>query len=296
MIIPPYLKKGDTVAIIAPARFIEIAEIKSFQLWAHSCGWKVLTAPRLFGKFHQFSGTADERAQDIQWALENSEIKAVFSARGGYGCTQLIDKIKTYDFCRNPKWWIGFSDITTLHLTLQNQGLASIHGPMVMQFNLQHEFNEINQRYLYNALTGNALNIGLRENDIVHKSNFEGQLVGGNLSLIYAFAGISKMNNKGKVLFIEDLDEYLYHIDRMICSLKLGGVFDGLNALVVGSMIDMKDNTIPFGKNTKQIILDHLGNEGFPIIFDFPSGHNKENIAMKLGMYCTFEGNSFSQI
>ena len=296
MVVPSYLKKGDTIAIIAPARFIEVSEIKAFELWANTNGWNVVTAPNLFGKYNQFSGSIDERVSDIEWALKNEDVKAVFCARGGYGCTQLLERINDFNFVQNPKWWIGFSDITTLHLTLQNQGLASIHAPMVMQFNLQNEFNETNQRYLFNALTGNTINIGLRDNEILNKSNFEGQLIGGNLSLIFAHAGISKMNNLGKVLFIEDLDEYLYHMDRMICSLKLGGAFEGLKALVVGSMMEMNDNVIPFGKNVKEIILEHLGNEGFPIIFDFPSGHDKENIAMKLGMYCTFEGNTFSQI
>jgi muramoyltetrapeptide carboxypeptidase len=296
MVIPSYLKKGDSIAIIAPARFIEVSEIKSFQLWANANDWNIVTAPNLFGKYHQFSGTIDERVADIEWALNNQEVKAVFCARGGYGCTQLLEHIQKFDFAKNPKWWIGFSDITSLHLTLQNQDLASIHGPMVMQFNLQNEFNETNQRYLFNALTGTAINVGLRDNEILNKSDFEGQLIGGNLSLIFAHAGISKMNNQGKVLFIEDLDEYLYHIDRMICSLKMGGVFEGLKALVVGSMIEMNDHTIPFGKNAKEIILEHLGDEGFPIIFDFPAGHDKENIAMKLGMCCTFVGNTFSQI
>lgn len=296
MIVPSYLKKGDTIAIIAPARFVEVSEIKAFQIWANANGWNVVTAPNLFGKFHQFSGTVNERVSDIEWALQNEDVKAVFCARGGYGCTQLLEQIQKFDFTSNPKWWIGFSDITTLHLTLQNQGIASIHGPMVMQFNLENEFKESNHRYLFNALTGAAINVGLRDNEILNQSNFEGQLVGGNLSLIFAHAGIAKMNNKGKVLFIEDLDEYLYHIDRMLCSLKLGGVFEGLNALVVGSMIQMNDNAIPFGKNAKEIIKEHLGNEEFPIIFDFPSGHDKENIAMKLGMYCTFEGKTFSQL
>jgi len=296
MIVPSYLKKGDTIAIIAPARYIEVSEIKAFQLWANANGWSVVTSPNLFGKYHQFSGIIDERVADIEWALQNEDVKAVFCARGGYGCTQLLEQIQKFDFRNNPKWWIGFSDITTLHLTLQNQGLASIHGPMVIQFNLRNEFNESNHRYLFKALTGNDINVGLKDKKILNKSNFEGQLVGGNLSLIFAHASIAKMNNIGKVLFIEDLDEYLYHIDRMIYSLKMGGVFDGLSALVVGSMIQMNDNPIPFGKNPKEIILEHLGNEGFPIIFDFPSGHDKENIAMKLGMYCTFEGNTFSQI
>jgi len=296
MIIPPYLKKGDTIAIIAPARFIEPKEIKSFESWANHCGWKVLTAPNTFGKFHQFSGTVDERVNDIKWALENPEVKAVFCARGGYGCTQLIGKIEKFDFITKPKWWIGFSDITTLHLTLQNQGLPSIHGPMVMQFNLNHEHHELNQRHLYNALSGIANHFGLRNYEMVNAVPFEGQIIGGNLSLLFAHSGISKQNFIEKVLFIEDLDEYLYHIDRMICSLKLGGTFSGLKALIVGSMIDMKDNTIPFGKNVKEIILEHLENEGFPIIFDFPAGHDQQNIALKLGMNCTFDGHTFSQI
>jgi muramoyltetrapeptide carboxypeptidase len=296
MIIPPYLQKGDTIAVVAPARFIEPKEIKSFEAWAKKCGWRVISAPNAFGKHHQFSGTIEERVNDIKWALENEEVKAVFSARGGYGCTQLLEHIQAFDFLSSPKWWVGFSDITTLHLTFQNQGLASIHGPMVMQFNLSNPHHELNQRHLFNALSGISNHFGLRNYDSVNLASFEGQIVGGNLSLLFAHSGVAKQNFGGKVLFIEDLDEYLYHIDRMICSLKLGGTFTGLKALIVGSMIDMRDNTIPFGKNVKEIILEHLENEGFPIIFDFPAGHDQQNIALKLGMNCTFDGHTFSQI
>ncbi len=296
MIIPPYLTKGDTIGIIAPARFIRPSEVSAFRKWAQSCGWKVVTSPNLFGENHQFSGSIEERVADIQWAFENPEIKAVFCARGGYGCTQLLESLEHVDFTSNPKWWVGFSDITTLHLTLQNQGLASIHGPMVMQFNLENSFNESNQRHLYNALSGFANHVGLRNLEVFNQSDFEGQLVGGNLSLLFAHSGIVNKNYEGKVLFIEDLDEYYYHIDRMMCSLKLAKTFQGIRGLIVGSMIDMRDNVIPFGKNVKEIILEHLENEGFPIIFDFPSGHDKQNIALKLGMNCTFEGYTFSQI
>lgn len=296
MIIPPYLKKGDTIGIIAPARFIKPNEVAAFRKWAQSCGWNVVTAPNLFGENHQFSGTVEERVADIRWALENQDLKAVFCARGGYGCTQLLESLGDFDFTSNPKWWVGFSDITTLHLTIQNQGMASIHGPMVMQFNLENSFNESNQRHLFNALTGVSNHIGLRALEVINQADFEGQLVGGNLSLLFAHSGVVHKNYEGKVVFIEDLDEYVYHIDRMICSLKLAKTFKGIRALVVGSMIDMRDNTIHFGKNAKEIILEHLENEGFPIIFDFPAGHDKQNIALKLGMNCTFEGYTFSQI
>ncbi len=296
MIVPKYLQPGDTIAIVAPARSIKLPETKKFQTWAKSCGWNVVFSPNLFGEYHQFSGTAENRAQDLKWAAENTEVKAVFCARGGYGCTQLLEKITDIDFLSNPKWWIGFSDITTLHLTFQNQGLASIHGPMVMQFNLENPHHELNQRYLFNALTGNANYYGLRNCEIMNHASFEGQLVGGNLSLLFAHSGIVAKNYKGKVLFIEDLDEYLYHMDRMICSLKMAGTFKGIKALIVGSMIDMKDHTIPFGKNIKEIILENLENEGFPIIFDFPAGHDQQNIALKLGINCTFDGHTFSQI
>lgn len=296
MIVPEYLKPGDTIAIIAPARSIKPNEIKKFKAWAQSCGWNLLLSPNLFGEHHQFSGTVQERADDILWALNEPSIKAVFCARGGYGCTQLLEILGEYNFLSSPKWWVGFSDITTLHLHFQNLGLASIHGPLVMQFNLQNPHSELNQRHLFNALSGNSNHFGLRNFDMVNVHSFEGQLVGGNLSLIFAHAGVVKKDYQGKVLFMEDLDEYLYHIDRMICSLKLGGMFKGINALILGSMIDMKDNTIPFGKNVKEIILEHLGNEGFPIIFDFPAGHDQQNIALKLGMNCTFDGHTFSQL
>lgn len=296
MIVPEYLKPGDSVAIIAPARSIKPNEIKNFKAWAQSCGWNVLLSPNLFGEHHQFSGTVQERSADILWALNEPTVKAVFCARGGYGCTQLIETIQEFDFLSQPKWWVGFSDITTLHLHFQYVGIASLHGPMVMQFNLENPYHELNQRHLFNAISGRSNHFGLRNFDISNSCSFEGQLVGGNLSLLYAHSGVVKKDFEGKVLFIEDLDEYLYHIDRMICSLKLGGTFKGIRALILGSMIDMKDHSIPFGKNVKEIILEHLGNEGFPIIFDFPAGHDQQNIALKLGMNCTFDGHTFSQL
>ena len=296
IIVPEPLKKGDTIAIIAPARSIEIHETNAFKLWANQCGRTVVDAPNLYGKFHQFSGTIEQRVNDIHWAFSNSEVKAIFCARGGYGSAQLIDFISKDIVISNPKWLVGFSDITTLHLWLNQRGICSIHGPMVAQFNLNHNYQESNQRYLFECLTGKTSKIGCRQLQSHNLRPFSGMLTGGNLSLIFANAASSNaLNNHGKVVFIEDLDEYLYHVDRMICSLKTRGYFEGIEALIVGSMIDMNDNAVPFGSSCMELLIDHLGNFNFPILFDFPAGHDKENIALKLGFGCTFDGTTFIQ-
>jgi len=298
MIIPQYLKPGDKIALVAPARYMDLEQLKPFQNWAVKNQWDLVLAPNLGSRFHQLGGTENERLSDIVWVLENPEIKAVFSARGGYGTLRLFNDLQNLDFVKHPKWWVGFSDLTVLHALLTQKGLASIHGPMAMQFAQQNPFLSENQQSLEDALNGKFQRIPF-ENVLCsseQNASCEGILWGGNLSMIYTLAAAGELPNlKGKVLFIEDIDEYLYHIDRMLRALEISGLFDGIAGLIVGSMTDMKDHEIPFGWNVSQIICDVLENCPFPIIYGVPCGHDQKNFSLKLGMSIKFDGETLFQ-
>ncbi len=294
MIIPPYLNPGDKIAIVSPARFMEMEQLQPFENWANKNGWEIVLAPNLGKRFNQFGGTENERVSDIKWALENPDVKAVFSARGGYGTLRLFHELNQLDFENHPKWWVGFSDLTVLHAILSRQNLASIHGPMVMQFAQENSFLSENQQSLKASLTGSAQIFPF---EFSKGNTFEGPLWGGNLSIIFTLLAAGQMPDlTGKVLFIEDIDEYVYHIDRMMQALEIAGVFQGLSALIVGSMSDMKDHEIPFGWNAHEIIQDILKKYDFPIIWGVPCGHDQKNFSLKLGMSIKFDGETLTQL
>lgn len=295
---------GDTVVLIAPARSISQNEIRQFKEWVEEQGWKIEFAPNVFEVFHQFSGTDQHRAQDLIWAFGHPTAKAIFCARGGYGSIRTLnaaDKILG-SFCdwlslQSPKWFVGFSDMTTIHSALQSIGCSSIHGPLASQWSTKHNWASTNQHRLVDVLNGKKTQMDFSELPNINLKSFQGMLIGGNLSLIYASLGTKyQLETSGKVVLIEDVDEYLYHIDRMLIALDMAGVFNEISGLLVGSMVEMKDNTVPFGFSARDSITSLLGNRGFPIVFDVPIGHNEQNIAVKLGFDCTFEGNIFTQI
>lgn len=321
-----YLLPGDTVLLIAPSRSVSKADVVAFSRWVDSQGWKLEYSPNLFEVEHQFAGSDQHRAEDVIWATTHPTAKAIFTARGGYGCVRTVSKAE--DLCdamqgqllvgdsmteysteenamksivypdsglvkllkHSPaKWLVGFSDITWLHLLFAKANLQSIHGPVATQWNLTHGHIDQNISHLAKTLMGDIVSLDLSNSDVVRSKPFTGEVVGGNLSLLYASLGTPfQPNTAGKALFIEDLDEYYYHIDRMLFSLKLAGLFDGIKGLLVGSMIDMNDNGVPFGKSVKSMITELLSGYNFPIIFDVPVGHDEENISIKLGAECTF--------
>lgn len=296
MIIPTALKPGDHVALIAPARAVSPDEIMAFENWCLSQHLVLKKGRHLFGRLHQFSGTAEERAADLREAWLDPAVKAVFCARGGYGSVHLLDLLHDLDWLKNPKWLVGFSDITTLHLHLNNLGLATLHAPMAIHWNASHEHATANISNIERALFNNQVEINLTGANLIKPQPFSGDLCGGNLSLIYAALGTPEQpKTQGKVLFLEDLDEYLYHIDRMMTALKRAGLLHGLSALLIGGMSDMKDNTVPFGYSAAEIILTACRDYDYPVIFDFPAGHTEKNICLKLGAHCTFDGQFFRQ-
>ena len=306
---PVYLIPGDTVLLIAPSRSVSELDVAAFSRWVSAQGWRLEYAPNLFEVEHQFAGSDQHRAEDLIWAITHPTAKAIFTARGGYGCVRTVSKAE--ELCdamggissliellkQSPaKWLVGFSDITWLHLLFAKANFQSIHGPVATQWNLTHGHIDQNISHLAKTLVGDIVSLDLSNSDVVRSKPFAGELVGGNLSLLYASLGTSvQPNTAGKVLFIEDLDEYYYHIDRMLFSLKLAGLFDGIQGLLVGSMIDMNDNAVPFGRSVKTMITELLACYDFPIIFDVPVGHDEENISIKLGADCNFEYSILTQ-
>ncbi|OFX80105.1 MAG: LD-carboxypeptidase [Bacteroidetes bacterium GWE2_29_8] len=284
MLIPQILKKGDKIGIVAPARKISHDEIKNAVDYITSWGYEVVFGDSLFADSNQYAGTDDDRANDFQKMLNNNEIKAILCARGGYGSLRIIDMLDFSNYQINPKWIIGYSDITVFHLTSNlKYNIASLHATMPINFpDINNPNNAVND--LKSILQGEPISYKSSNNSYNKKGTMWGPVVGGNLSVLYSLQGSFDINLlKDKVLFIEDLDEYLYHIDRMIISMKRAGWFKEINGLIVGGMTDMRDNTIPFGKNPCEIITEALAEYNFPICFDFPSGHIEENIPIILG-------------
>jgi muramoyltetrapeptide carboxypeptidase len=287
MIIPPYLKKGDTVALVCTARKFTPEEaqpaIELFQSW----GLNVKLGKTVGLDNFQLGGSDEERANDFQEMLDNPEIKAIWCARGGYGTVRIIDKINFSNFQNNPKWIMGFSDVTVLHSHIQNLGVATLHS--IMPFSVPKADDKAKES-LKKALFGEAISYEVQNSTYNKKGKTTGTLVGGNLSILYSLLGSnSSINTTDKILFIEDLDEYLYHVDRMMMNLRRNGYFDKIKGIIVGGMTDMHDNSIPFGRNASEIILDITQEYNIPICFDFPAGHLSDNRALIFGKEIRFE-------
>lgn len=289
MIIPPYLTEGDTVALAAPARKISKSEILPAEKWLRKVGFNVFYDDRLFAEDHQFAGDDNLRAQYFQDLLDNDEVKAVWCVRGGYGSAKIIDRLDFTRFQQHPKWICGYSDITVFHSHLQqNLQTATIHAVMPINVTDENTQTPAVQSFL-NALTGQNLTYELEVHPLSRPQPFSGILTGGNLSMLYSLVGSpSDINTEDKVLFIEDLDEYLYHIDRMVLNLKRSGKLSGIKALLVGHLSDMHDNTIPFGKTAEEIVADECRDFAFPLVFNVPAGHLPDNRAFRMG--CKIEG------
>ncbi|HOT89579.1 MAG TPA: LD-carboxypeptidase, partial [Bacteroidales bacterium] len=254
--------------------------ITKFREW----GFQVLLSEALYAEDHQFAGTDQQRLSGFQKLLDNNTVKAIIIARGGYGTVRLIDEIDFTSFKKNPKWIIGYSDVTVLHSHIhQNFGIETIHATMPLNFPKNNN-ESIALSSLYNALTNNNIEYIINRLSTEKTGETTGILTGGNLSLLYALSGtVSDIYTNGKILFLEDIDEYLYHIDRMILQLKRCGKLKNLAGLIVGGMTDMKDNQIPFGKNAYEIIADAVKEYDYPVCYGFPAGHMEDNRALILG-------------
>jgi muramoyltetrapeptide carboxypeptidase len=287
MIIPKKLYIGDKIGIISTARKITIQELNPAIKILESWGLKVVLGVNLFQEDDQFSGTFEQRTADLQSMIDDNSVKAILCARGGYGTVQIIDAINFTNLKKNSKWIVGYSDVTVLHSHLNNLGIASLHATMPINFksNTKESLSS-----LKNSLFGNLNSIECIAHPFNKFGKIEGDIVGGNLSIIYSLLGSdSDIDTTGKILFIEDLDEYLYHIDRMMMNLKRNGMLGKLKGLIVGGMSDMNDNEISFGKSAEQIILEYTKGYDFPICFGFPAGHLADNRCVRLGINSILE-------
>lgn len=283
MISPPYLKSGDKIAIVATARKVSPSEMEAAILVFKSWGLQVVTGPHLFGENNQYSGSDEERANDLQMMLDDKDIKAIICARGGYGTVRIIDRLDFSTFEQHPKWIVGYSDITVLHSHIQTQfGIETLHA--IMPINFPEKGAEIAIVSLRKALFGEILEYNFVSDPMNVGGTVSGILTGGNLSILYSLIGSpSDIQTEGKILFIEDLDEYLYHIDRMMMNLKRSGKLSGLKGLIIGGLNKMNDNTVPFGKQADQIIAEYALDAGIPVCFNFPAGHMADNRALIMG-------------
>ena len=297
LITPPYLHKGDTILILAPAGILKNREatIEKAKNLAESWGLEVVYGKSLFNQNNHFSGTDNERFTDFQEALDNKNIKAIWSARGGYGSVRIIDKLNFIKFKKNPKWIIGYSDITAFHNHIHNLGIETMHA--MMATSLEENSEEIleTKASFKKALFGEELKYSIpsseeNRNAILNSGEIlKGQLVGGNLSILASMLGSnSQLSTEGKILFIEEIGEYKYSIDRMLQSLKRAGYFTKVKAVIVGNMSSIKKNSTKWGSSIEQLILDVVP-EDIPVLFNFPAGHEADNRALIFGRNVALE-------
>ena len=286
-----YLKKGDTVAIVAPARKISQEETRPFIHALENAGYKVIVTPHLYGQSNQYSGTDEERIADFQMLLDSSEVKAIFCARGGYGSMRIIDALDFSHFREHPKWICGYSDITVFHAHLNGMGFSSMHAAMPVNVTEENS-DSLSMRSLLAVLKGEEVCYNMSYCSLNRPGKVEAPLCGGNLSMLYALQGSpSALHAEGKILFIEDLDEYLYHIDRMMVNLKRSGLLADIAGLLVGGLSDMHDNSIPFGKTAEEIVYEHVAAYNYPVCFGFPAGHADpaNNAAIPFGQMASLQ-------
>ncbi len=282
MYVPGRLKRGDTIGLVCTARKIERTLIDpAIQLFRRE-GFNVKIGESVGAEYFQYAGDDLLRSQDLQKMMDDSEVKAIVICRGGYGTVRIIDKIHYNIFLENPKWIIGYSDVTALHSHLNHvMGIGTLHATMPVNFS--HN-SDTSLHSLFDALRGKSLNYQIKSHPLNRKGQTNGLVIGGNLSVLYSLLGTSTMlHTSGRILFLEDLDEYLYHIDRMMMALKRSGKLQYLSGLIIGGMTDMNDNVIPYGKTAEEIILEHVEEYDYPVCFGFPAGHIDDNRAIKFG-------------
>ena len=284
--IPPYLQKGDTIGLVCPAGFMPVENVSEcIRVINEDWGFTTKVGITIGQQYHYFSGTDEERIEDLQHMLDDENVKAILCARGGYGLTRIIDKIDFTNFKKNPKWIIGFSDVTILHSHIyRNYSISTLHSPMANAFN-EEGFKDEFVKSLWHVLEGKKIKYQCKKHEFNKKGEGIGELVGGNLAILAHLVGTeSDIKTKGRILFIEDVGEYLYNIDRMMYQLKRSGKLDKLAGLIVGGFTDMKDTERPFGQTVYEIIRDSVAEYDYPVCFNFPVSHGKENYALKIGV------------
>lgn len=291
MIFPKSLKKGDKIAVISPAGAVDATQLEKGIEMIKSRGFEPVPGEHLYTKFsngYNYAGTEKERAKDINWAFNDKEIKAVWASRGGYGCQHLLQHLKLKNFSENPKWYIGYSDNTVIQSYLMKKGFVSIHGQTVKtsSFGVTDESYDL----IFDILKGKKPKYSLKSHPFNKNGHIQGELVGGNLALIYALLGTRySFDFKDKIVFIEDIGENFYALDRMIMSLELAGVFNKIKGLIVGGMTNMGDEkenqsyNESFDEFVYKLISDRISKYKFPVVFAFPNGHIKDNRPLLIG-------------
>jgi muramoyltetrapeptide carboxypeptidase len=275
------LQKGDLIAIVAPAKAIEARLVLDAKAFFETHGYRVVLGEHCLGTHDYFSGTDEQRTSDFQKAIDNPEIKAIVCARGGYGCIRILDRINWAGMLRDPKWIVGFSDATVFHQRMQKFELKSIHATMPLNF---AENTEIAMNTMLDALQGKQTEIQILSHQYNKRGNAVGKLIGGNFSILYSMLGTDDQPEYADtILFIEDLSEQLYHLDRMFYAFAKAGILNRINGLIVGGMTNMKDTGTSIGMSLQQIILSHFEYRKIPIVFDFPAGHIEDNRALIFG-------------
>jgi len=289
---PKYLEAGDTIAIVAPAGILKNKKhiITKAKNLAESWGLKVIIGKHVYDQNHHFAGTDLDRASDFQKALDNPNIKAIWCARGGYGSVRILDLLDFSKFKKSPKWIIGYSDITAIHNQFHNLWFETLHAMMPASMVFDETKSEKSKESLKNALFGKELSYQVPVSRYNKTGTAKGQLIGGNMTMLLTMLGSeSSIDTRGKILFIEEIGEYNYHIDRIMQSLKRAGYFKHLEGLIVGDMTNIKKNTTLWGSSTYQLIKDAVSEYKFPILFGFPAGHEPDNRALIFGRQIKME-------
>ena len=281
---PPNLEKGNLVGITAPARWVEPSDIEDFTALLEEEGYRLMTGS-IHERHYQLAGNDRERLRELQAMMDHPGVRAIFCARGGYGSIRLLEEIDLSGFARSPKWLVGFSDITALHALLQKRlRCETLHACMPYSVKGNARMDNPSVVSMFEALQGKAHAYPVKAVSLNKPGQAEGILMGGNLSVLYSLTGTAfQPDTDGAILFLEDVDEYLYHIDRMMQNLKLSGMLEGIRGLVIGGMVDMRDNDIPFGQDACQIIHEAVREYNYPLLFGFPAGHMEPNLALVLG-------------
>lgn len=290
----PYLHQGSKIAIAAPARMVTPEEMQFAINWLKEKGFVPVYDDRLFAQHYIFAGDDDFRAAVFQEYLDNEDIETIWLARGGYGSIRIIDKLDFTKFLQHPKWVAGFSDGTVLHGKLSRLGIPSLHAAMPFYF--ENKTPEA-KHALFDALFGKPLKYEISSHPLNRPGVMQGEIVGGNLSVLYGMMGSNTFPDMdGKILFIEEVDEYIYHIDRMMHALKRAGKLDHLKGLIVGGLTQIHDNSHPFGMTTEQVIAEAVAEQDYPVCFGFPAGHFDDNRPLFLGLESRMEVNKESSI
>ncbi|RYU93671.1 S66 peptidase family protein [Emticicia agri] len=294
LIAPPKLQEGDKVAIVAMASKLNPDDIQpAIQLMRKNWGVEVIVGESVSASYYGFAGTDEVRTRDFQQMLDDTSVKAIFSARGGYGSSRIIDRIDFTTFQQHPKWIIGFSDITAVHSHVQSLGFQSLHAPMPKTF-MKDDYS---LRTIEPFLFGTGMSYEIKPDKSDRSGWAEGQITGGNLCLLAHLVGSpSDISWDGKILFMEDISEYLYNIDRMMIQLKRAGKLKNLNGLIVGSFTDSKENDEPFGKTAYEIVAEHVAEYNYPVCYGFPTGHDRANWAIPCGRIASLEVNPLKTV